>query len=188
MPKQRLFLALLLLVSIECLSDELQKNAKLEIRLDETLGSDLSQTGQIFTATQNRAVSVGGKNVLQKGSRIEGLVVDASSTLQYSRPGQLELTLTSVTSGGKIIQISTNTLRLQGKERRIDPATGKQDDRGARAEDITRAGIGVVGANTNAGHTIPGTEISVAPGTPVTGMQVIVPAKTKLLFTVTSSN
>jgi hypothetical protein len=189
MSKRRLFLALLLLVSLDCLSSDLHKNAKLEIRLDQTLGSDISQAGQTFTATLNRSVSVGERNVLQKGARIEGRVEDASSTLQYSRPGQLELVLTSVTSSGEIIRISTNTLRFQGKERRIDPSTGKQDDRGARAEDITRAGIGVVGAgNTNAGHTIPGTDISVAPSTPARGMQVILPIKTKLVFTVTSSN
>jgi len=189
MPKRRIFLALLLLVSIDCLSTDLHKNAKLEIRLDQTLGSDISQAGQTFTATLNRPVSIGEKNVLQKGARIEGLVQDASSTLQYSQPGQLELALTSVTSGGKIIRISTNTLRFLGKERQINPATGKQDDRGARVQDITRASVGVVGGgNTNAGHTIPGTEISVAPSTPATGMQVILPVKTKLVFTVTSSN
>src|SRR5882724_1552577 len=68
MPKRRIFLALLLLVSIDCLSTDLHKDAKLEIRLDQTLGSDISQAGQTFTATLNRSVSIGEKNVLQKGA------------------------------------------------------------------------------------------------------------------------
>ena len=189
MPKRRLFLLLFLLVAIACFPSDQHKNAKLEIRLDQNLGSDISQSGQTFTATLNRSVSLGGKNVLQKGARIEGRVEDASPTLQYSRPGMLELALTSVVSSGKVIPISTNTLHFQGKERQINPATGKQDDRGARVEDIARAAGGVAGrGNTNAGQTIPGTTISVAPSTPATGMQVILPAQTKLVFTVTSSN
>jgi len=169
--------------------DALPKNAKVEIRLDQALGSDISQSGQTFAATLTRAISSGGKTILPKGAHVEGIVEDASSTLNYARPGSLELALKSVTASGKVIRISTNTVRLQGKERRIDPTTGRQEDRGARGEDAVRAGIGVIGAgNTSTSHTIPGTDLSVGSANSTTGMQVILPAKTKLAFSLVSTD
>jgi hypothetical protein len=189
MPKTRFFLSLLLLIPAACFAgDVLPKNTRVEVRLGENLGSDISTPGQSFTATLNRSVSLGGKNVLQKGALVSGTVRYAESTLNYSQAGELALELTSVTSGGKEYRVTTSLLRFQGRARQTNPATGKQDDRGARVEDATRAGVGVLGgANTSATHTIPGTNVSVGPETPSTGMQVILPANSKLIFTVTSA-
>lgn len=169
--------------------DALPKNAKLEVRLDQALGSDISQSGQVFSATLTRNFSSGGKTILPKGAHVEGIVEDASPTLNYARPGSLELALKSVTASGKVIRVSTNTVRMQGRERRIDPTTGRQDDRGARAEDAARAGIGVIGTgNTNTSHTIPGTDLSVGSANSTNGMQVLLPVKTKLTFSIVSSD
>jgi len=190
MPHKILLFLILFAPTRVCLAeDALPKNAKLEVRLEQTLGSDVSQIGQTFSARLNRAIASGGKTILPKGAHVEGVVEDASSTLNYARPGTLELSLKSVTASGKVLRISSNTLRFQGKERRIDPMTGKQDDRGARAEDAARAGVGVIGAgSTSTSHTIPGTDLSVGSANPVTGMQVILPAKTKLTFSIVSSD
>jgi hypothetical protein len=184
----RLFL--LLLITLPALAEDmLLKNTRLELRLDQSLGSDISQTGQSFSGTLSRAVPVGGKESIPKGSHLSGVVKTAESTENYYRPGLLELELTSLTANGKTYRISTNTLRFQGKERQMDPVTGKQDDRGARAEDVTRAGIGVIGgANTTTSHRIPGTDISAGPSTGATGMQIILPAKSKLVFSATSGD
>jgi hypothetical protein len=191
MLKSRLVLTLLLLIPASGFADDaLPKNTRLEVRLDQSLGSDISQPGENFTATLSRAVSLGGKDVLLKGARVSGVVKEAESTLNYSRAGELVLELTSVTSGGMEHRITTGLLRFQGRARPTDPTTGRQDDRGARVEDATRAAGGVIGgANPGATtHTIPGTGISVGPSTPSTGMQVILPAKSKLIVTVSSVN
>jgi len=179
--------SLVLFVGFACATDPLPKNTRLEVRLDQSLGSDISHEGETFEATLNRPVTLSGKEVLPKGAHVTGLVKWATSTDNYARPGELELQLTSVDANEKTYRITTNLLRFQGKERRIDPTTGRQDDRGARAEDATRAGIGVIGANTAPSQTIPGTQISVAPSTPVTGMQVILPVKSKLVFNLTAA-
>jgi hypothetical protein len=187
MPKKHLLWLLVLLAAAASFASDVPKNTRLEIRLDETLGSDISQTGQNFSATLTRSISL-GKEGLKKGDHVSGVVKYAESTLDYYRPGEIELELTSVTSNGEVRQIATNTLRFQGKERQADPATGKQDDRGARGEDIARGAIGVAGAaNTAPAQTIPGTGVSVGPSTPATGMQVVLPAKSKLTFTITSN-
>jgi hypothetical protein len=186
MPRKHSFWSLVVLATTACFASDLPKNTRLEVRLDETLGSDISQIGQDFSATLTRSISL-GKEGLKKGDHVSGVVKYAESTLNYYRPGEIELELTSVTSNGKVCQIATNTLRFQGKERRADPSTGQQDDLGARGEDIARAGVGVIGANTTTAQTIPGTGVAVGPSTPVTGMQVVLPAKSKLTFTVTSN-
>jgi hypothetical protein len=187
MPRKYLFWSLLVLASAACFSSDIPKNTWLEVRLDETLGSDISQIGQDFSATLTRSISL-GKEGLKKGDHVSGVVKYAESTLNYYRPGEIELELTSVMLNGKVCQIATNTLRFQGKERRADPSTGKQDDRGARGEDIARGAIGVAGAaNTTTAQTIPGTGVAVGPSTPVTGMQVVLPAKSKLTFTISSN-
>jgi hypothetical protein len=187
MPRKHLFWSLVLLAAAACFASDIPKNTRLEVRLDDALGSDISQTGQNFAGTLTRSISL-GKESLKKGDHVSGVVKYAESTLNYYRPGEIELELTSVTSNGKVCEIATNTLRFQGKERQADPATGKQDDRGARGEDIARSTIGVIGAaNTTTAQTVPGTDVAVGPSTRVTGMQVVLPAKSKLTFTVTSN-
>jgi hypothetical protein len=187
MSKEHLFWPLVLLATSACFASDIPKNTRLEVRLDETLGSDISQVGQNFSATLTRSIAL-GKEGLKKGDHVSGVVKYAESTLNYYRPGEIELELTSVISNGKVCQIATNTLRFQGKERQADPATGKQDDRGARGEDIARGAIAVAGApNTAPAQTIPGTGVAVGPSSPATGMQVVLPAKSKLTFTITSN-
>jgi hypothetical protein len=164
------------------------KNVRMEVRVGQVLGSDVSHDGETFTGSLNRQVSLGPNVVLPKGSMVDGVVKNAESTMNYYRPGVLELELTSVSAGGTTYRISTNRLRLTGRERRMDPTNGgKQDDRGARREDAARAAGTVVGGTTGSAQTIPGTDIAVGTSDQATGMQVILPQNSKLTFTVTTS-
>ena len=181
-------LFLLVLASVAVFGKDQLKNVRIEIRLDQSLGSDISHDGESFTGSLNRQVSLGPNVVLPKGSVVQGVVKNAESTMDYYRPGILELELTSVSTGGKTYQISTNTLRLMGKERRMDPTNGgKQDDRGARRDDAIRAAGAVLGGTNSTAQTIPGTSIAVGTSDRVTGMQVVLPQNSKLTFTVTTS-
>ena len=85
MPKKYLFWSLLLLASTASFSSDVPKNTRLEVRLDETLGSDISQIGQDFSATLTRSISL-GKEGLKKGDHVSGVVKYAESTLNYYRP------------------------------------------------------------------------------------------------------
>ena len=157
--------------------------------VDQNLGSDISRAGETFSGSLNKQVALAPNVVISKGSAVEGVVRTAEPTMNYYQPGVLELELHSLESGGKHYRISTSILRLMGKERRRDTITGKQDDRGARQEDATRAATGVVlGGNTSTSRTIPGTDIAVGTSDSVHGMQVIVPKDTKLKFTIISSD
>jgi len=170
-------------------SSDIPKNTKLEIKLDEMLSSDMSQTGQKFQATLNKAVSIENVMLLEKGALVEGVVKYAEPTYNYRQPGELDLELVTVASGGKTYFIKTNMIMLAGKPSPTDPRTGRPMDQGSRAGDLARATVGTIGGtNTGASTTIPGTDISVGTGTPRNGTQVILPAKSKLTFNLVSAS
>jgi hypothetical protein len=160
------------------LASDVPKNTRLEVRLDQGLSSDTSSSGEKFTATLNRAVTLGDKIVLRKGARAEGVVRYAESTFGYSRAGELDLELTSITSEGQTYEIATHPVVISGRQGIRDPS--------ARRTDAIQAATGVMGpAPRGNAQTIPGTNVAVGGGD--SGMQVILPPKTKLNFTVVSS-
>jgi len=181
--------SLVLLLVAACFASGIPKNTKLEIRLDETLSSDTCYSGQKFLATLNRPVSLGSTIALSRGARVEGLVRNAESTFNYNRPGELDLELTSVTSDGKTYSLRTSLMVLAGKPSPIDPATGRPIDRGSRQAGAARSTIdAVTGGSRGTSQTIPGTDISVGTTAERTGMQVVLPAKSKLTFNLTSAS
>ena len=175
-----------LLVALSFASD-IPKHTKLEVRTNEMLSSDRSMTGQRFTATLTRAVSVAGVAMLEKGSLVEGRVKLAQSTYDYQQPGELDLELVSVTSGGKKYLINTNPVVLAGRMPTTDPRTGRTS--GSRPGDVIAGTIGgMTGASTGGPTTtIPGTNVSVGAGSGRQGTEVILPPKSKLNFILTSA-
>jgi len=184
-----IWISLLILIASSAYSRDKYKNIRVEIRVDQNLGSDISRSGEAFSGSLNKQVDLAPNVVIPKGSPVQGVIKTAESTMNYYQPGVLELQLTSLIAEARTYRVSTSILRFMGKERRRDPLTGKQDARGARQEDAARAVTGVVlGGNTGTSRTIPGTDMAAGTSDPVSGMQVVVPKNTKLTFTITSSD
>ena len=184
-------LLLFFMVTLPVAASDLPKNIKLEVRMEETLTSDSSQTGQRFTATLNKGVSAGEAVVFEKGAMVEGVVRFAEPTYNYRQPGELDLELTTIRSGGKLYVLRTNTIYLAGKPGMTDPRTGRPTDPSSRKGDVARATIDTIPGMDRGGvaTTIPGTDISVGSGSPTSrSMQVIVPARSKLTFNVSSAS
>jgi hypothetical protein len=182
---------LLLAAVLPMAASDLPKNIKLEIRMDETLSSDTSQTGQRFTATLNKGVSAGEATVFEKGAMVEGVVKLAEPTYNYRQPGELDLELVSIRSKGKLYLLTTNLVILYGKPTVTDPRTGRPMDPSSRKGDLSRATIDTLPGMDRGGvaTTIPGTDISVGSGSPTSrSMQVIVPTRSKLTFNVSSAS
>jgi hypothetical protein len=170
---------------------DLPKNIKLEVQMEETMTSDTAQTGQRFSATLNKRVSAGDAVVFEKGSMVDGVVKFAEPTFNYRQPGELDLELTSIVSGGKRYVLQTNTIYLAGKPSMTDPRTGRPTDAGSRKGDVARATIDTIPGMGRGGvaTTIPGTDVGVGSGSPTSrSMQVIVPARSKLTFNVSSAS
>jgi len=178
-------------VTLSLVASDLPKNIKLQVQMEETLTSDSSQTGQRFSATLNKAVSAGEKVVFEKGSMVEGVVKLAEPTFNYRQPGELDLELTSIHANGKLYVLRTNTIILEGKPTMTDPRTGRPTDPGSRKGDVARATIDTIPGMDRGGvaTTIPGTDVNVGSGSASSrSMQVIVPARSKLTFNVSSAS
>jgi len=177
--------------TLPALASDLPKNIKLEIKMEETITSDSTQTGQKFSATLNKAVSAGEKVVFEKGAMVEGIVRLAEPTYNYRQSGELDLELLSIRANGKLYALKTNTVMLHGKLTATDPRTGRPMDPSSRKGDVARATIGSLPGMDNGGvaTTIPGTDVSVGSGSPSSrSMQVIVTAGSKLTFNVSSAS
>jgi hypothetical protein len=153
----------------------LPKHVKLEVRLDQMLSSEISSSGDRFSATLDRDVTLGDKTMLKKGASVQGMVREAESTLNTSQPGELELVLRSVVSEGSNYEVTTNPLWISG-----DPSAGAPNAR----EAAEQGAIGVMVPRQS--QNIPGTNVAV--GRPGAGKQVILPAKSKLTFVLTDSS
>jgi hypothetical protein len=153
----------------------LPKHVKLEVRLDQTLSSEMSSSGDRFSATLDRDVTLVDKTVLKKGASVQGMVREAESTLNTSQPGELELELRSVVSEGKDYEVTTNPLWISG-----DPSAGAPNARDAAEQ----GAIGVMVPRQS--QNIPGTNVAL--GRPGAGKQVFLPAKSKLTFVLTDSS
>ena len=163
------------------------KSVKLEIRMDATLSSQTSMTGEKFTATLDKSVSFGDAVMFEKGAAVEGVVKRAEPAYSYDQPGELDLELISVRSKGQLYLLESNVMVLEGTRPATDPRTGQPV--GASKGDIARATIGSIAGAGRGGQTasVPGTNGTVGGSQASTTVQVVVPAQSKLTFSVTSA-
>jgi hypothetical protein len=86
----------------------------LKIRLATTLDSGKAKAGQIFEANIEHDLVVSGQIVAPKGSRVQGHVVEARAVGAKTAP-LLALQLTGISSGGRIVPISSPVVKAEGK-------------------------------------------------------------------------
>lgn len=165
------------------------KSVKLEIRVENTLSSQTSMTGEKFTATLDKSVSFGDAVMFEKGAAVEGVVKLAEPAYNYDQPGELDLELVSVRSKGKLYLLHSNVMVLEGTRPPTDPRTGRPLNSGVSKGDIARATIGSIAGAGRGGETttIPGTSGTVGASQAGRSVQVVVPARSKLTFSVTSA-
>ena len=151
----------------------------LTVRTDQALSSKKSQTGQPFLATLAQPVSVGGRRALPAGATVSGTVVTAKAKGKVKGEGQLDLALTSISTGGHTYQIQTSVLSstVKGKGKRTAATTGGGAAGGALIGGIAGGGKGAaIGAGVGAAAGFLG-------GAFTGNKQVEVPAESALSFT-----
>jgi hypothetical protein len=151
---------------------------ELTVRLGQTLGSKISQTGQSFSATLARAVAVNGQTAIPQGTTASGTVVDAKALGHIAGGARLQLRLTSLSINGVNEPIKTVSLvrAIKGKGKRSGALAGGGAGFGALLGALAGGGRGAaIGAVAGAGAGAAG-------GTFTGNKEIVLPAESALSF------
>jgi hypothetical protein len=157
---------------------ELPAGTQLKVRLDQDLGSKISNPGDSFTATVSDDVTVNGTVVIPKGDRADGTVVDAKPLGRFKGGALLQVRLERVTTRWGSYPVDTGTIdRAEaGKGKRSAGFIGGGAGLGALIGGLAGGGKGALIGGLAGGGA--GTA-----GTALTGnKQIVLPAETLLTF------
>lgn len=151
---------------------------RLRVRLDQDLGSKISQPGETFAATMADAVVVDGQTVIPRDARVEGTVIDAKALGHFKGGALLELRLERVRTNWGSYPVATSTMERaeRGKGKRTGIFAGGGGAFGAIVGGLAGGGKGaLIGGLAGAGAG--------AAGSAMTGnKEIFLPAETLLTF------
>ena len=86
----------------------------LRVRVDDKLSSEETQIGDTFHGTLDEPVIVGGRELFPKGADVNGRVTDVHKSGRLSEPGELDLVVTTLSTGRIATSIQTQPLVVKG--------------------------------------------------------------------------
>jgi hypothetical protein len=156
----------------------------LPVRLIETISSDRNHPGDTFTASLDEPLVVDGFVIAERGSRVEGRVIDTTQAGRVKGLASLGLALTRLTtSDGQNIEISTDSFTKQGPTSKGADAAkiGGAAAIGAAIGAIAGGGKGAaIGAGVGGGAGTGGVLAT-------RGKPAVLPSETKLSFRLNNS-
>lgn len=150
----------------------------LTVRLDKTVGSKTSESGEPFTATLTDPIEVGGKIAIPAGSTANGTVSVAHPAGKFKGGAQLGLVLQSLSIDGRQYRIEAAAVNraTKGKGKRSAVLIGGGAGVGALIGGLAGGGKGAaIGAAAGAGA---GTAGAAFTGT----KDIVLPAESALSF------
>lgn len=150
----------------------------LRVRLDQDLGSKISQEGENFTATVANDVVVDGQTVIPRGAQADGVVVAAKALGHFKGGAELAVRIERVKTNWGSYPVQTGTMSQveKGKGKRTALFAGGGAGFGALVGGLAGGGKGaLIGGLAGAGA---GTA-----GSALTGnKEIFLPAETLLTF------
>lgn len=157
---------------------DLPAGTAIRVRLDQDLGSKISQPGDSFTASVADDVVVNGQVVIARGARADGTVIDAKPLGRFKGGAALAIRLERVQTEAGSYPVATSTVSRaeKGKGKRTATMVGGGAGLGALIGGLAGGGKGaLIGGLAGAGA---GTA-----GTAFTGnKEIVLPAETMLTF------
>jgi hypothetical protein len=157
---------------------DLPAGTQLRVRLDDDLGSKISNPGDSFSATVADDVVVNGQTVIARGSRADGTVIDAKPLGHFKGGAFLAVRLDRVHTqwGSYPVETSSIDRAEKGKGKRSTVLIGGGAGLGALIGGLAGGGKGAaIGALAGSGA---GTAGSAFTG----NHQIVLPAETLLTF------
>lgn len=150
----------------------------LRVRLDQDLGSKVSQTGDSFTATVADDITSDGQVIIPRGARAEGTVVDAKPLGRFKGGAALAIRLERVHTQWGSYPVATSTISRaeKGKGKRTALFAGGGAGLGALIGGLAGGGKGAaIGALAGGGAGTAG-------GALTGNKEIFLPAETLLTF------
>jgi hypothetical protein len=157
---------------------DLPVGTHIRVRLDQDLGSKISEPGDSFTATVSDDIVVNGQTVIARGARADGTVIDAKPLGRFKGGAYLEIRLERVHTNWGSYPVETSSIDREekGKGKRSAVMIGGGAGAGAFIGALAGHGKGAaIGALAGAGA---GTAGSAFTG----NKQIVMPAETLLTF------
>lgn len=157
---------------------DLPAGTRLRVRLDEDLGSKISQAGETYHATIADDVVVNGQTVIARGARAEGTVVEAEPLGRFKGGALLEVRLDRVHTQWGSYPVDTSSIQRaeKGKGKRTALFAGGGGAFGAIIGGLAGGGKGAaIGALAGGGAGTAG-------GALTGNRQIVLPAETILTF------
>ena len=157
---------------------ELPAGTNIRVRLDQDLGSKISQPGDSFSATVADDVVVNGTTAIARGSRADGTVTDAKPLGKFKGGAVLAIKLERVTTAYGSYPVSTSSVQHaeKGKGKRTAVFAGGGAGLGALIGGLAGGGKGaLIGGLAGAGAGTAG-------GALTGNKQIVLPAETLLTF------
>lgn len=112
-----LIFALLAFISLPLLGQkslDVPSGTTIRVRMIDNLSSEQTQMGDTFRGTLDDAIMVNGRELYPKGADVIGRVTDVHPTGRLSEPGELDLVLSTVSSGTVAASIHVEPLVIKG--------------------------------------------------------------------------
>ncbi len=102
---------------------EIPSGTDVHVRMIDSLSSGQARPGDIFHGTLEEPILVNGKAVVPKGADVTGTVVAVHASGRLTDPGELNLILNTVSSGGIATSINVQPLQFKGESHKKSTAT-----------------------------------------------------------------
>jgi outer membrane lipoprotein SlyB len=102
---------------------EIPTGTTIKVRMVDRLSSEDARIGDNFHATLEEPITVGERELYPRGAEVTGRVVDVHQSGRLSEPGELDLVLNTVSSGGRTSSLRVEPLVMKGDSHAKSNAT-----------------------------------------------------------------